>query len=117
MVRRAGGGSEVAAPAPNVDALQHQRLAATAIAHMEGLPVGAVISIQGSWGRGKTDVLACAHTILAARSATDNQPEPLWLNPWQYGTPDLIRPVALSCSLASNLISVPAVRSAARHGR
>jgi len=87
---------EVIAQRTGVDALSHQHLAMRLIQHMEVLPLGSVISIQGSWGRGKTDVLARAYIELSTRAGQEGRPEPLWLNPWQYGTPDLIRPVVLN---------------------
>lgn len=78
------------------DALNHQQLAASIIRHMEALPLGSVISIQGSWGRGKTDILARTYLEFESRAEEGRYPRPLWLNPWQYGTPDLIRPVVLT---------------------
>jgi hypothetical protein len=87
---------EVEVQSAGIDALGHQQLALSIIRHMEALPLGAVISIQGSWGRGKTDVLARAYKELETRADSDGVPAPLWLNPWQYGTPDLIRPVVLN---------------------
>lgn len=88
--------SEVTTQLIDVDALGHQRLAMGLIGHMEALPLGSVISIQASWGRGKTDLLARAYIELRTRATQEGWPEPLWLNPWQYGTPDLIRPVVLN---------------------
>jgi hypothetical protein len=73
------------------DALGHKRLASSVLTYLQTLPVGAVIAIQGSWGRGKTDVLARIINQLAnERSA---HARPVWLNPWQYGTADLITPI------------------------
>lgn len=88
--------SEVIVQRARTDALGHQRLAMAVIGHMEALSLGSVLSIQGSWGRGKTDVLARAYIELSTRAREGRSPEPLWLNPWQYGTPDLIRPVVLN---------------------
>ena len=87
---------EVDAQQASVDALNHQYLASALISHVEALPLGSVISIQGSWGRGKTDVLARAYSELCLRAKENGHPEPLWLNPWQYGIPDLIKPVVLN---------------------
>lgn len=88
--------SEIIAQSTDVDALNHQRLAEAVIRYMEALPLGSVIAIQGSWGRGKTDVLARAYIDLRSRAKKGEYPEPLWLNPWQYGNPDLVRPVVLN---------------------
>jgi hypothetical protein len=96
MAVQADRQTEVISQRARVDALSHQRLATGLIAHLDALPLSSVISIQGSWGRGKTDVLARAYMELRTRAREVGSPEPLWLNPWQYGTPDLIRPVVLN---------------------
>jgi len=41
---------EVIAQRARIDALDHQQLAMDLIGHMDALPSGSVISIQGSWG-------------------------------------------------------------------
>src|SRR5262245_32787141 len=87
---------EVIAQRASSDALRHREVAGAVIRHMDALPLGSVISIQGSWGRGKTDVLARAYVELQERARREGHPAPLWLNPWQYGTPDLIRPVVVN---------------------
>ncbi|MFT4975711.1 MAG: hypothetical protein ACI8S6_001598 [Myxococcota bacterium] len=77
------------------DALDHQKLAEQLLWAAEQLPPGSVVSLQGSWGRGKTDVLA----RLVGASRDTSRPEPLswlWLNPWQYGTPDLLSPLVIA---------------------
>ena len=78
------------------DVLYHEELAASLLDKIRLLPPGAVIAVQGSWGRGKTDVLA----RLAQKSLTGDRPPWLasgavWLNPWQYGTADLLTPLVL----------------------
>jgi KAP family P-loop domain len=77
------------------DGLRHQEVADAVAGHVAVLPPGSVISVQGSWGRGKTDVLARVFDRFAAAAEGGDRPEPLWLDPWQYGTPDLIRPVVV----------------------
>jgi hypothetical protein len=71
------------------DALDHGKLAAAIAGHIANLPRGSVISVQGSWGRGKTDVVTRVFDLFAAGAG----PEPIWINPWQYGRADLIQPV------------------------
>jgi hypothetical protein len=73
------------------DSLHHASLAASLISHMQTLPPGAVMAVQGPWGRGKTDVVRRVYDAVAA----DDGPQPLWLNPWQYGTPNLIAPLVV----------------------
>lgn len=71
------------------DALRHDGLATAIAGHITSLPPGSVISVQGSWGRGKTDVLTRVFDLFAAGDG----PAPIWIDPWQYGRPDLIQPV------------------------
>ncbi len=78
------------------DALGHQRLADAVTRHLDALPPASVLALQGSWGRGKSDVLGRVHDRFAQRAKEHGAPEPLRLDPWQYGTPDLIRPVVLA---------------------
>lgn len=81
------------------DALGHEPLAKAIIHKAVHLPPGSVIAVQGSWGRGKTDVLA--RVALAVRDPkahklpSDVACEVLWINPWQYGTPDLLTPLVI----------------------
>jgi hypothetical protein len=74
------------------DALDHERLAQMVSVHVASLPLGSVVALHGSWGSGKTDVL---QRVREQWSVADTGGEPLWLNPWKYGTPDLITPVVL----------------------
>jgi hypothetical protein len=62
------------------------------------LPPGTVIAVQAPWGRGKTDVLAraAAATWRPGAAPAALAPRALWLNPWQYGTPDLLSPLVLA---------------------
>lgn len=87
---------EPARPVLPADALGHEELAATLLDRVRLLPPGAVIALQGGWGQGKTDVLARA----ALRTWTEQVPgfanEAVWINPWQYGTPDLLTPLVLA---------------------
>lgn len=73
------------------DTLGHEATATRLLAWSAQLPAGAVIAVQGDWGRGKTDVLA----RVAAQTVRNPGPagSALWLNPWQYGTPDLLTPL------------------------
>jgi hypothetical protein len=73
------------------DALRHDELARAIEGHIENLPPGSVIAIQGSWGRGKTDVVKRVFRLFDK----DGGPAPIWIDPWQYGRPDLIHPVVV----------------------
>lgn len=74
------------------DALDHTTFASRIVDDLIDMPPGSVISVQGAWGRGKTDIVARAYDLVRQRPA---HPMPVWINPWQYGTPDLIRPLVL----------------------
>jgi hypothetical protein len=76
------------------DALGHQEVAAAIYQHIINLPTGSVVSVQGSWGRGKTDVVKRVRQLFEP-DAPGSGPEPIWINPWQYGRPDLIQPIVL----------------------
>jgi hypothetical protein len=78
-----------------IDALNHENLARAVVRHVTSLPSGSVISVQGPWGRGKTDVVTRAFDWFAEEAAAGRAPEPIWVDPWQYGRPDLIQPVVL----------------------
>jgi hypothetical protein len=80
---------------PPRDCLSHDDLACSLISHLTLLPRGSVIAVQGSWGRGKTDILARISSTLAQASLGENSPRPAWINPWQYGAPDLLSPLVL----------------------
>lgn len=73
------------------DALRHEELAIAIARHIENLPPGSVIAVQGSWGRGKTDAVARVYDLFEKGLG----PAPIWIDPWQYGRPDLIQPVIL----------------------
>ncbi len=87
-----------AAPVP--DALGHDQTARAILHKAVFLPPGAVMAVQGSWGRGKTDVLTRVAALV--RDAEQHGlpsgliADALWINPWQYGTPDLLTPLVLS---------------------
>jgi hypothetical protein len=87
-----GKGHEVGLSFAAQDALDHTTFASRIVDDLIDMPPGSVISVQGAWGRGKTDVVARAYDLVRRRPA---HPTPLWINPWQYGTPDLIRPLVL----------------------
>ncbi len=78
------------------DCLGHDALAAAIVRHLASLPAGSVIAIQGSWGRGKTDVLGRVEKLLEETSRSNVGPAPLRINPWQYGTPNLIAPLVVA---------------------
>jgi KAP family P-loop domain len=73
------------------DALHHAGLAIAVADHIENMLPGSVIAIQGSWGRGKTDVATRVYDLFGKSDG----PAPIWIDPWQYGRPDLIRPVVV----------------------
>jgi hypothetical protein len=79
------------------DALAHGQVASNLLDWTRRLPAGSVIALQGGWGRGKTDVLA----RLVQRTMAEPPPPgvvagAIWLNPWQYGSPDLLTPLVLA---------------------
>lgn len=89
------GGEQQTLVDPPRDCLFHDDLARSLISHLSFLPRGSVIAIQGSWGRGKTDILARIRSTLAQEPPDQNIPRPAWINPWQYGVPDLLSPLVL----------------------
>lgn len=79
------------------DCLGHEGIGRSILERAAILPAGSMISVQGPWGRGKTDVLA----RVAAASFTETPAHSIflpaiWINPWQYGTPDLLSPVVIA---------------------
>jgi len=88
-----GGDGAVAKQVP--DSLAHDDIAKTLIRHLGYLPSGSVIAIQGGWGRGKTDILSRVYSILCQAASAGRSPQPAWINPWQYGAPDLLSPLVL----------------------
>lgn len=75
------------------DALDHDLLARAITGHLDVLPPGSVVALQGAWGRGKTDVLHRVRARFDQRAIEGKGPKPLTLDPWRYGTPNLISPV------------------------
>ncbi|MFT5684424.1 MAG: hypothetical protein ACI8RZ_005365 [Myxococcota bacterium] len=73
------------------DALAHSAIAGRLLSQAGRLPAGSVIALQGSWGRGKTDVIA----RLAQRAEAAPEWAWLWINPWQYGDANLLTPLVL----------------------
>lgn len=95
------------------DALEHDRIATSILNNGLSLPIGSVIAIQGPWGRGKTDVLARMALMTYRDSGRPSRAahKCLWLNPWQYGTPDLLTPLVI------NLVKrIPPKRRSSRPG-
>lgn len=80
------------------DALGHEQSATQLAEKITLLPPGTVIGLQGSWGRGKTDVLARTASLIKSREkkADDKIAGWIWLNPWQYGSPDLLSPLVIA---------------------
>jgi hypothetical protein len=83
------------ATADSQDSLAHDQIASALIRHLKILPRGSVIAVQGSWGRGKTDILTRLDLLLTAGSKEGSAVRPVWINPWQYGVPDLLTPLVL----------------------
>lgn len=75
------------------DALDHDVLATAIAGHLDALPPGSVVAVQGAWGRGKTDLLHRVCDQFDQRAAEGNGPKPLTLDPWRYGVPNLIAPL------------------------
>jgi hypothetical protein len=83
-------------PSDTDEALEHHRFANAVTLHLDALPAGSVLALQGSWGRGKTNVLKRVYATFQTRATNSGTPKPLQLDPWRYGTPDLIGPVVLA---------------------
>ncbi len=85
---------------PVPDALGHEQTALAILQKTVFLEPGSVIGVQGSWGRGKTDVLMRIAAIVRepGKAAVPEGllADALWINPWQYGTPDLLTPLVLA---------------------
>jgi hypothetical protein len=82
------------------DALGHDGMARAIFEKAVFLPPGSVVAVQGSWGRGKTDVLmrvaALVRDPVKSGIPAGLVSDALWINPWQYGTPDLLTPLVLA---------------------
>lgn len=93
-----------------IDAIGHQGVASRLLSWSARLPPGSVIAVQGEWGRGKTDVLA----RVAARTVSEPgvAGPALWLNPWQYGTPDLLTPLVRALQARGQGALAPKVQAA-----
>jgi hypothetical protein len=81
------------------DLLSRNAFASRLIAMLGQLPVGTAAALQGSWGSGKTYVLATVFRQAREQAEADESSiwaSPIWLNPWQYGTPDLLTPLVLA---------------------
>ena len=93
----------IAAGAPDQpDALNHDALARSVLRRATELTLstgsaGEVIAIQGAWGRGKTDVLRRVVKMANARDSelSSRISAIAWINPWQYGTADLLTPLVI----------------------
>ncbi|MCK6522336.1 KAP family NTPase [Myxococcota bacterium] len=78
------------------DALGHDAFARTLLRHVRQAPVGTVIALQGSWGLGKTSALARVAKLTHQEQLPGFADGALWINPWQYGTADLLTPLVLA---------------------
>ncbi|MEO5332026.1 MAG: KAP family NTPase [Magnetococcus sp. YQC-5] len=81
------------------DKLQHDNLAKKIMSGIAYMPEGSVIALEGSWGRGKSDLLTRIMQITHQDGFEDPKiaPKAMWLDPWRYGKPDLLTP--LICDL------------------
>jgi hypothetical protein len=88
------------------DSLGHDAQAEQLVLHITEMHPGSVIAVQGSWGRGKTDLLLRvaikmrdrirdSNALLGDRTVPGIRDTPIWLNPWQYGSADLLTPLVL----------------------
>ncbi|MGN7611422.1 KAP family P-loop NTPase fold protein [Magnetococcales bacterium HHB-1] len=94
------------------DKLGHERLSMMLLEMVNSLPNGSVIALEGTWGRGKTDVMTRMVTLLimahrqhalareykhkysALRAlAKDIQPHVIWINPWEHTDHNLVQPI------------------------
>ena len=83
------------------DGLGHEELAKRILQVVFQLPLGSVIAIEGSWGRGKTDVLSRIASLTYEEEKLSRiqtakrkiRPNAIWLNPWKYSNPDLLTPL------------------------
>ena len=76
------------------DALGHKERAQVILRQICSLPPGSMMGIVGSWGTGKSDLLARVALATYQKDCPEEVlPKALWINPWQYGKPDLLTPV------------------------
>lgn len=78
------------------DKLEHDKAAKSLLRKAVILPPGSVIAIQGAWGTGKTDLLARIAKLTRGELPTGIARASSWINPWQYGSADLLTPLASS---------------------
>jgi len=77
---------------PPPDRLARGPLADALLQVVRGMDRGRVVSVEGNWGSGKTYVLHhLAH--VTRRERGKRAYGAYWLNPWQFGTPDLVSPL------------------------
>ena len=74
-----------------IDALKHTSVAARLVSQMERMGPQSVMSIEGSWGSGKSDLMG--RMFLEVRNSVREGVHAFWINPWQYGTSDLLTPL------------------------
>jgi len=79
------------------DGIAHETFAKSVASYIPAMPMGCAVALQGTWGRGKTDILA---RVAAATYSKEKCPEgiarnAIWINPWRYGTTDLLSPLVI----------------------
>ncbi len=78
------------------DLLDHGVIARQLLSHTRNhLPRGSVVSVEGQWGRGKTDVLQRTQQITGDTNQSERGPEPIVVNPWRQADSDLLTPVVV----------------------
>jgi len=78
------------------DCLGHDDIARLVLDKVGILSPGSMISIQGPWGRGKTDILLRIKGADNDSVKSKARRTSIWINPWQYGTPDLLSPIVIA---------------------
>ncbi len=77
------------------DALRHDALADVLLTAVCELKAGSVVSLEGNWGRGKTDLLRRVDLKISSSKSDRIAGEALWVNPWKYAQADLLSPVII----------------------
>jgi len=77
------------------DALRHDELAEVLLTAICELKAGSVVSVEGTWGRGKTDLLRRLDLKISASDSISIAGDAIWVNPWKYAQADLLSPVIM----------------------
>ncbi len=82
------------------DLLGHDGIVTSIFQAAAALPAGSVVAVHAPWGRGKSDVLLRTALLTWETSLQAEQKgfkstfaRALWINPWQYQTPDMLTPL------------------------